>query len=126
MPFKFLIDRNRRLVTTVATGEVTLVEAKAYQDQIRNNVDFDPLFDQFIDLSDVTEIAMLSDELLSLAERNPLSCTSRIALVAPKALTFGISRMLQAFNEFSAAASSMAVFYDFPSAMRFLAMNEEE
>ena len=103
-----------------------LVEAKAYQDQVRNNADFDPLFDQFIDLSHVTQIAMISDELLSLAERNPLSSTSRIALLAPKALTFGISRMLRAFNEFSAAASSMAAFYDFPSAMRFLATNEKE
>jgi hypothetical protein len=37
-----------------------------------------------------------------------------------------ISRMLQAFNEFSTAASNMEVFYDLPSALRFIATNKEE
>ncbi len=128
MPLRYAIDRTQRLITTVGSGEVTYDDAVAHQDQLNADVQFDPAFDQLIDLTAVTAIKMSSSEIRAIAERNGLLRTSRIAIVAPQVFVYGISRMLQTYNEFSSHASRAEIFHDLVSAMRYLTsdVNERE
>lgn len=54
MPVEYIIDKERRLVISTAWGRATFAEARAHQERLKDDPDFHPEFNQFLDATDVT------------------------------------------------------------------------
>ena len=86
---------------------------------VRSDPGFDPALNQFVDLSDVTDVVMTSAGIRSLAAANPFGPGARRAVVAPLDLTYGMARMYQLLCE-PTARHHLAIFRDMPSAVAWL------
>ena len=122
MPVRYAIDKEQRLVISTGWDCVTFAEAKAHQDQLLGDPDFDPDFSQLLDMRAVTGINLLTDEGKTLANRKVFSKTSRRAWVASNVAIFGIGRMLETYHEMSSEPSQVSVFSDLPSALKWLGL----
>ena len=99
MPCRYVIDKERRLVITTGLNRVTFAEAKAHQDQLVSDPDFNPEFNQLIDATAVTALDMSVDEAKMIARRAFFSPTSRRAFVATSPSIFGMARLMAAHDE---------------------------
>ena len=89
-------------------------------DQGRSDPNFDPAFNQIVDLREVTSIDISSAETRTLASIPLFSPESRRAVVAPDPAHFGVGRMFATYHEMSESPSQVSVFYDLSSALRWL------
>src|SRR5215472_12819300 len=126
MPVRYVIDAERRLVITKGWDRVTFPEMQANQDKLLNDPAFDPTFNQLLDWTQATAADVSADHLRTLANRKVFSPTSRRAFVASMPAMFGIGRMAEAFHEMSDSPSRACVFYDMPSALKWLGITEIE
>lgn len=120
MPCDYLIDRQRHLVISTATDRFTFDEAKAHQEKLIADPDFDPKFNQLIDMRAVTVFDLTVEEAKTIARRNPFSPQSRRALVASSPHVFGMLRLAMAHHEMTPGASETSAFYDLDAAMAWL------
>jgi hypothetical protein len=120
MPFNYVVYREHRLVISTGSNLVTWEEIKDRQDQTQTDPDFNPQFNQIVDLRAVTGFDMSSDQARLLARRIIFSGTSRRAFVAASPAVFGVGRMWEVFGELSDNPSQIRVFYDLPSALKWL------
>jgi hypothetical protein len=126
MPFRYVLDKERRLVITTASDRVTFAEAKAHQDQLKNNPDFQPEFDQLIDATAVTGFDISTEEAKSLCRTSPLfSSSSRRAWVAPNPLLFGMGRLIETYREIEGGGEQFRVFYNRSEALTWLGMDAQ-
>jgi hypothetical protein len=125
MPFRYVIDAKRRLVVTTAWGCVTFEEVKAHQNGLLSEPDFTPDFDQLLDATRLTTLDLSIDEAKTIARRPLFSRTSRRAWVSADPAIYGMGRLIAAYNEMSNAASQIALFYDLPSALKWLGLESE-
>jgi hypothetical protein len=93
------IDKERRLITSTASGVITLPEIWAHQEKLDKDPDFDPSFAQLLDVTQVTKLKLSSEDVRRVAESNTLSTNSRLAIVATSSLVYGMARMFQIFRE---------------------------
>ena len=106
MPFSVDIDRDKRLVASVWTGEVDEAECVAYIDDVWG----DPTvgdYDELLDFRAVTAIDLPLEAMQRLVSRsravaNP-GAASRSVLVASAELVYGLSRMYVAMRDIGAA-----------------------
>jgi hypothetical protein len=68
----------------------------------------------------VTGFDMTSDHARLLARRTIFSARSKRAFVAASPAVFGVGRMWEIFTELSDNPSPIRVFYDLPSALKWL------
>jgi hypothetical protein len=122
MPVRYVIDKQRRLVHTTVWDRLTFAEAQAYEHQLWNDPDFDPEFNQLLDLTALTGSSMSMEEVKQLARRSRFSPMSRRAFVAPATIVFGISRLFETYNEMSKTPTQIHVFHDLPSALEWLGL----
>lgn len=122
MPFSYIVQKQYRLVISTGSGCVTWNEIKERQDQTKTDPTFDPEFNQLVDLRAVTSIEMTSEQAKMLARRMIFSFTSKRAFVAANPAIFGVARMWEIFTELSDNPSQIRVFYDLPSALKWLGM----
>jgi len=120
MPFSYVVYRENRLVISTRSDLVTWEEIKTRQDQTKTDPDFNPEFNQIVDLRSVTGFDMTSDQARPLARRMIFSLTSKRAFVAASPAVFGVGRMWEIFTEMSDNPSQIRVFYDLPSALKWL------
>jgi len=120
MPFSYVVYRENRLVISTGSDLVTWEEIKTRQDQTKTDPDFNPEFNQIVDLRSVTGFDMTSDQARLLARRMIFSLTSKRAFVAASPAVFGVGRMWEIFSEMSDNPSQIRVFYDLPSALKWL------
>ncbi len=126
MPFSHIVYKKHRLVISTGSGGVTQAEIRARQDQTANDHDFDPEFDQIVDLTAVTAFDMSMDEFTTLARRKVFASQSRRAFVANSPHIFGMGRLWEAHSELSDEdPSKIHVFYDFPSALEWLGLKDD-
>jgi hypothetical protein len=123
MPVRYVIDKESQLVVTTGLGRLTFAESLAHQDQLLNDPDFNSEFNQLIDLTAATSLDISVAEAKRLAMRNPFSSTSRRAFVATNPSIFGLGRLMEVYHEMSAVVSLVCVFYDLPSAMKWLGVD---
>src|SRR6516165_8985045 len=90
----YVIDKQRRLISTRAEGCVAFGDVRDHQDRLLADPDFDPTFDQLIDTIPATEFDMSAEDARILAERRVVSPESRRAFVAVKPHIFGLGRMM--------------------------------
>src|SRR5579859_667257 len=120
MPFSYVVYSEDRLVISTGSDRVTWEEIKARQDQTKAHTNFNPEFNQIVDLRAVTGFDMTSDHARLLARRMIFSATSKRAFVAASPAVFGVGRMWEMFTEMSDTPSRIRVFYDLPSALKWL------
>ena len=120
MPFSYVVYSEHRLVISTGSDMVTWEEIKARQEQTKTDPDFNPEFNQIVDLRAVTGFEMTSDHARLLARRTVFSAESKRAFVASSPAVFGVGRMWEMFSEMSDHPSQIRVFYDLPSALKWL------
>ena len=118
-----MIDKGRRLIVSKAWDLLTFDDVKAHQTQLLSDPDFDPEFNELLDLSAVTAIDMSADEERILAGRRVFSSSSRRAFVASRPANFGMARLFEAYHQMSQAPSQIRVFYDLASALKWLGLD---
>jgi|HubBroStandDraft_4_1064222.scaffolds.fasta_scaffold71008_2 hypothetical protein len=120
MPFSYVVYSEHRLVISTGSDRVTWEEIKERQDQTKTDPDFNPEFNQIVDLRAVANFDMTSDHARLLARRMIFSATSKRAFVAASPAVFGVGRMWEIFTELSENPSQIRVFYDLTSALKWL------
>jgi hypothetical protein len=73
MPVESIIEKERRLVITTAWGRATIDEFMGHQERLLSDPAFSPEFDQLLDGSGVTELAVSSNDVKSFTTTNNLS-----------------------------------------------------
>jgi hypothetical protein len=108
MPWKSTIDPHLRLVYTRVSGTLTMAGAVQHQKEVLSEPDFDPTFAQILDLRDVDEVRLSTNEMRTLASSKIFAPTSRRALVATQPSTFGLARIYGVYRE-DATGTDVAV-----------------
>jgi hypothetical protein len=121
----YVIDKERRLVVTTASGRVTFAEAKSHQDRLAEDPDFDETFSQLLDATAATSVEVSVEQLRMLAMRRMFSASSRRAFVATNPAVFGVGRILQSYLEIARAEVQVSVFYDRASALKWLGLEHD-
>ena len=126
VPVRYVLDMERQLVVTTASGRVTFAEAKAHQDQLKSDPDFRPEFDQLLDATAVSELDISNEEAQSLGRTSPFfSASSRRAWVAPNPFLFGMGRLMGTYREIAGGQEQFRVFYDRDEALKWLGMDRK-
>jgi hypothetical protein len=121
MPITFRIDKESGIVYTTINGRTNTDEIVESLENLLNNPDFKPGLNGIADLrnsemdtfsADVKRIAGLMIEY-----RNKIG-PSKTAVVISKDVTFGMTRVFQAFSEQSSIET--AIFRDMEEALRWL------
>jgi hypothetical protein len=99
MPDYYEIDKERRLVTSTASGVITLDEIWAHQEKLVKDPDYDPGFAQLLDIAQVTKLELNGDDVRTIAGSKIFASSSRLAIVASSNLMYGMARMFQIFRE---------------------------
>ena len=109
MPFSYKIDKLHKLVTSIGTGVLTNNDCINHQRQLAADPDFDPMFFQLIDLTQVTSVALTAENVRPLAQTAVFSQGSRRALLANSDEVFGMARMFSILRE-TAGETEIKVF----------------
>jgi hypothetical protein len=117
-----MIDKKHRLILTIGDGSVTVSEIRNHQDRLLSDPDFDPAFNQLIDVTTATRFDMSVDEAKQVALRPIVSPKSKRAFVASKPDIYGMGRLMQVHHEPFAEAQ---VFRDRKSALQWLGFNDD-
>lgn len=120
MPLSYVVHKDRQLVISTGSGRVTCAEIRARQDEIESDPDFNPEFNQLVDLRAVTALDVSVGEFTTLARRQVFSSKSRRAFVAVDPAIFGMGRLWEAHTELSQDTSQIHVFYDLAPALEWL------
>jgi hypothetical protein len=124
MPWKYFIDRQRRLIVSTGSGCLTFDEAKTHDEQLENDPDFDPDFSQIIDFTALTAFDVSTLEAKTLASQSSFSSKSRRALVASRPEIYGMGRLLEVYHEMAGGQAETHIFYDRDEAMKWLGVKE--
>jgi hypothetical protein len=116
----YSINKERRLILTIAEGCVRFDDIKDHQDRLLADPDFDVSFDQLIDTIPAEEIHISADEARIIAGRPIVSPDSRRAFVAIKPHIFGLGRMMAIYHAGFGLADA-EVFYSMDEALKWLA-----
>ena len=93
MPASYKIDKQHSLVTSIESGVLSNIDCKNHQRQLAADPNFNPIFSQLIDLTQVTKLALTAEDVRQLAQAKIFSDCSRRALLASSDELFGMSRM---------------------------------
>jgi hypothetical protein len=119
MKVEYSIDKQRRLILTIAAGCVMFDDVRGHQDRLLADPDFDVSFDQLIDTTPAIEFDISADEARTLAERRIVSPESRRAFVAIQPHIFGLGRMMEVYHE-ALGYADVQVFYSRDEALKWL------
>jgi hypothetical protein len=125
MTLRYSIDKQRRLVLTVAERCVTFADARSHQDRLLADPEFDASFDQLIDATLTTQFDVSAKEARILAECRIVSPESRRAIVATKPHIFGMARMMEIYHS-DFGHAEVHVFYSMDEALKWLGREEEK
>ena len=120
---RYVIDKERRLISTIAEGCVVFNDIRDHQDRLLTDPDFDPAFDQLIDTTPAMEFDLSADDARTLAKRRVVSPESRRAFVALKPHIFGLGRMMETYHE-DLGYADVNVFCSLDEALNWLEMAE--
>jgi hypothetical protein len=133
MPIDHFIDHERRLVVARGRGVFADTDAFGYQQKVWSAPEVAG-YDELIDMTDVTEIAIRSPVGPRMQELANKSATqdhpdraSRFAIVAPSTLAYGLARQYAIYRELDARSrKQVGVFRTLPEALAFLGIDSLE
>lgn len=120
MPFSFVVHKDLRLVISSGYDCLSWSEIKDCQDLTRTDSNFNPVFNQIVDLRSVTGFDMTTEHARVLARRRIFSFASKRAFVVSRPAEFGMVRMWETFTELSDNPSQIQIFYDLSLALKWL------
>ncbi len=129
MPITYTIDHARRLVQAEAHGTLTDDEAFDYQREVWSRADVAG-YNELVDMTNVTFIALPSSERVRELARysaslDPESPASKMAIVAPGDLAFGLGRMYTTNRAMNPQSTKhVSVFRTRAAALEFLGLPE--
>ncbi len=123
MPVKYRIDKQVGMVHVEVYGELTDVQALAYQRELKADPDFNPSYRGFFDLTEVKPFLVTPQGVHVLAANSPWGDGARRAFVAHDNHAFGMLRMFQSLLD--ARAQEVVVFRTASEARRWLERDEE-
>ena len=124
MPFRYEIDRARRLVLSTATGTVTDEDLHTHMRRLAADPNFDPTYRQLVDLRDVSNVDVTSGGLRALGSSNPWKEPTRRAVVCERDVVFGLARMYQLLTDDD--PHEVQVFREISEALDWLALDTIE
>jgi hypothetical protein len=125
MPFLYRIDTTIRVVVTAGHGMITDVDVFGYQREVWSRPDVGG-YDELIDMTRVTSIEVSSSgrvrDLAALSADMDATVTgTRLAIVAPDDLAYGLGRMYQNYRELNPLTRrEVGVFRTMEEALAFL------
>jgi hypothetical protein len=120
----FYIDVPRRMVFSHGSGVLRATDFRGHMERLLQHRDFRPEFNQLLDFRLVADVVITTEEIVLLAARNVFSPKSKRAFIVTSDLHFGLVRMFGAYREF-AGEQGIKLFREMPSALEWLALNEE-
>ena len=123
MPLSYVVYREHCLVIITGSGRVTWEEIKESQDHIKTDPDFNPEFNEIVDLRAVTGLDMTNEHAQVLARRMLFSFTSKRAFVAANPAVFGVARTWEIFADMSDNPSQIRLFNDLSSVLKWLKLD---
>lgn len=111
------------MVICTAWERLTFAEAKATQDQLKNDPEFNPEFNQLLDLTAVTVLDISTDEARMIARLVFFSPTARRAFVATSPSIFGMGRLMGTHDEMARYAEQVGIFHDRVTALKWLGLD---
>ena len=124
MPYNYVIHKEQCVVVSTGSGRVTFAEVEERINEGLTDPDFDPSFNEIVDLRAVTTVEMSGSEVRTLANRKVFSSNSKIALVVSSPAVFGMGRLFETYSEMSKVSSQVRVFHDLPSALEWLGIEK--
>ena len=119
MPADYKMDKSKRMVFSLAYGNLTDPDVFKHQDKLRGDPDFDPSFSQLVDCTNVTHIDDLSLKAISvLADRDPFGLGSQRAFVAPHNPDYDVFRLYELLT--TVHEDVVIVFREMSEARKFL------
>lgn len=130
MPIESSIDHERRLVVARAHGIVTDADIFGYQNTVWSRTDVAG-YDELVDMSAVERIAVESvdrvRELASTSAHMDVPSTSKLAIIAPQDVAYGLGRMYATYREMDERSTKQVeVFRTAGEALAFLGVSELE
>jgi len=127
MSIAYRVDHEARVVVAVGQGILTEADFIEYQREVWSRPDV-AVYSELGDLSRVTKIDMASHQIQNLARAaasmDERTSNSRLAIVAPGDLSFGLSRMFQAHRELTTQSTrGVGVFRTIEEALAFLGID---
>jgi hypothetical protein len=125
MPIEYRIDHERRLVIAEGSGTLTDQEVFGYQREVWSRTEVAG-YDELVDMSRVEKIALPSNERMQELARlsagmDPPSSSSRLAVVAPTDLAYGLGRMYEAYRGLeNRSTKQVEVFRSMDEALAYL------
>jgi len=120
MPCRYVIDPERRLIITTGWDRVTFFEAKAHQDQLATDPEFDPEFNQLVDGTAITALDISTDQARLIAARRFFSPRSRRAFLANGLSVLAIGRLMEGSIKREKQREQVALFHDRDEALQWL------
>jgi hypothetical protein len=119
MSWRHAIDIPNRLVRVHVNGTLTDQDLLDGDSTLRRDPEFDPAYDQLLDLSEANGSEITANGVRALASRPPLfSPSARRAIVVRSDLGFGMSRMFELARE--GKSGEVRVFRDLEAARAWL------
>ena len=99
MSVRYRIHRNLQIVHTVVSDTTNSQELRALSERVRRHPDFDPSFDQVVEISCEGQSPNDAFAAQVCSHLVPPAPRVKLALVAPGNLEFGIARQFQSIYE---------------------------
>ena len=123
MPASFVIDHVNRLVQSKAWGILEAEDLAATQRGLREDKQFDPMYRQIYDFSDVTEIRLSGEQVRLLAYASPFSPEATRAIVVPSDVAYGMARMYALMGDRD--PDTFRIFRDAEEALKWLGVSDD-
>ncbi len=123
MPARYVIYKDQRLIINYGWGQLTLADFRGQQEEMIKDPDFNPDFDQLVDVSQTTALDLSIEEAKAVATRGIFSRTSRRAVIATDPNVFAMGRLMDVYHAMVTHRSQVRVFYDRESALKWLGLD---
>jgi hypothetical protein len=123
MPLEVSIDTGKDLVTRIGRGLVTADEFVESLEDVVGSPEYHPGMKSLTDLRDTShelvaeDIRRIAENLVTNRERH---VDAKAAIVVSKAVSYGMSRMLQIHLDLEGMPLAFSVFYDMDEAREWL------
>ena len=124
MPASYVIDKHRRLVLSTASGVLTFQDCVRHQDQLINDPDFDPTYNQLLDFSEVTSIQLDELAIRFLMVRHVFSGQSRRAIIGSGEQFEEFAKKAMQLRKEYMGVESARMFSDREEAFRWLSFRD--
>jgi hypothetical protein len=82
MPCRYIVDKERKLVISIGWDRLTFADMRGQQEEFAKDPEFNPAFNQLVDVTAVTVLDVTIEEAKRIARRGMFLPTSRRAVIA--------------------------------------------